>query len=98
MKITKRKEQLLDLLVEGRTNKEMAEALQISEHTVKVHFWRMFQKIGAKNRGSAAAWWINERHPAGETREQIFALGVAEGHRQILSGITLMAEQQKELS
>lgn len=96
MKITKRQAQLLNLLVVGQNNKDIAENLQISEHTVKVHLWRMFQKIGVKNRGTAAAWRINERHFGGETRDQIFAQGVAEGHRQILNGITSMAEQLKE--
>jgi len=43
------------LLVDGRTNPEIAEALGLSPETVKTYAQRLFDKVGARNRAHAAA-------------------------------------------
>ena len=48
-KLSKRQKQLLILLNKGQSNRDIAETLQISEHTVKVHLWRMFRKLNIKS-------------------------------------------------
>ena len=48
-KLSKRQKQLLTLLNKGQSNRDIAETLQISEHTVKVHLWRMFRKLDIKS-------------------------------------------------
>ena len=54
-KLTKRERQILDTIVTGETNKEIAEKLFISDQTVKWHLHQLYQKLGVKNRTSAIA-------------------------------------------
>ena len=49
-RLSKRQKQLLIMLDEGLSNREIAERLGISEHTVKVHLWRLFRRLGVKSR------------------------------------------------
>lgn len=49
-RLSKRQKQLLLMLDEGLSNREIAERLGISEHTVKVHLWRLFRRLGVKSR------------------------------------------------
>jgi DNA-binding CsgD family transcriptional regulator len=53
--LTTRELDVLRLISEGRTNKEIAQALFISTHTVAVHVARVLQKTGTSNRTEAAA-------------------------------------------
>lgn len=46
IKITRRDEEVLDLLVEGCSNKEIAEQLNISPRTVKQHLRTLFLRAG----------------------------------------------------
>jgi DNA-binding NarL/FixJ family response regulator len=52
-KLSKRQNQLLAMIDQGLSNKEIAEQLSISEHTVKVHLWRLFRRLGATSRTQA---------------------------------------------
>jgi DNA-binding NarL/FixJ family response regulator len=52
-KLTKRQKQLILMLDQGLSNREIAEKLDISEHTVKVHLWRMYQRLGVNSRTQA---------------------------------------------
>lgn len=49
-RLSKRQKQLLVMLDQGLSNREIAERLEISEHTVKVHLWRLFRRLGVKSR------------------------------------------------
>ena len=49
-RLSKRQKQLLLMLDEGLSNRDIAERLGISEHTVKVHLWRLFRRLGVKSR------------------------------------------------
>jgi len=48
--LTRREQQLIPLVAEGLTNKEIANHFCLSEQTVKNHLYRMKQKIGADDR------------------------------------------------
>ena len=49
-KLSKRQKQLIIMLDRGLGNREIAEELDISEPTVKVHLWRLFRRLGVKSR------------------------------------------------
>ncbi|RIK83682.1 MAG: DNA-binding response regulator [Hyphomicrobiales bacterium] len=50
VKLSVREEQIVRLLLLGRTNKEIAQRLQISEKTVKHYMTLLMQKLQARNR------------------------------------------------
>jgi ATP/maltotriose-dependent transcriptional regulator MalT len=52
--LTAREGEILALLSDGRTNRQIAETLFISERTVGVHVSRILHKLGVPNRGAAA--------------------------------------------
>lgn len=51
---TERELEVLEYLMLGKTNKEIAEILMITHHTVKAHVASIINKTGAKNRLGAA--------------------------------------------
>lgn len=53
--ISPREEEVLELIVHGKTNKEIASALFISEHTVKNHLSRIFNKMNVTDRSQIIA-------------------------------------------
>ena len=52
-KLSKRQTQLIAMLDRGMSNRDIATELEISEHTVKVHLWRLFRRLGVKSRTQA---------------------------------------------
>jgi DNA-binding NarL/FixJ family response regulator len=53
--LTLREIQILELLSEGKSNKEIAALLSISDETVKTHLKRLYDKLGASDRAQAVA-------------------------------------------
>ena len=53
-KLSKRQKQLLIMLDKGMSNRDIASMLDISEHTVKVHLWRLFKRLNVKSRSQAS--------------------------------------------
>ncbi|MDQ1462469.1 MAG: hypothetical protein QOI08_3953, partial [Actinomycetota bacterium] len=53
--LTPRERQVLALVADGRTNRQIAEALFINEKTASVHVSNILSKLGVANRGEAAA-------------------------------------------
>jgi len=49
-KLSKRQKQLIIMLDRGLSNRDIATELDISEHTVKVHLWRLFRRLDVKSR------------------------------------------------
>jgi DNA-binding NarL/FixJ family response regulator len=52
--LTQRENDILALLAEGRSNRQIAQALFLSEKTVKAHLAAIFRKLGVTNRTQAA--------------------------------------------
>jgi DNA-binding NarL/FixJ family response regulator len=53
--LSTREREVLALLVEGRTNREIGETLFVSEKTASVHVTHILDKLGVTSRGAAAA-------------------------------------------
>lgn len=51
--LTEREREVLDLIAAGSTNKEIAERLYLSPHTVKEHTSALYRKLNARNRAEA---------------------------------------------
>jgi len=51
--ITRRELEILTLISQGMSNREIAQKLFVSENTVKTHSSRVFDKLGAKRRTQA---------------------------------------------
>ena len=53
LSLSTRQRQLLDLLIEGKSNKEIADDLKIEAGTVKQHLFVLFRKLGVNSRAKA---------------------------------------------
>jgi DNA-binding CsgD family transcriptional regulator len=53
IQLSHRESEVLELLVEGNSNKKIARALSITDHTVKYHLASLFSKFGVQNRTQA---------------------------------------------
>ena len=51
---------MLRQLANGLTNKQIAEALQVSYETVKEHVQHVLRKIGVSDRTQAAVWAVRK--------------------------------------
>jgi ATP/maltotriose-dependent transcriptional regulator MalT len=54
--LSRRELEVLGLVSEGRSNREIAEALVISEHTVARHLQNIFRKLGVSSRTAASTF------------------------------------------
>jgi DNA-binding NarL/FixJ family response regulator len=52
--LTPRQRDVLELLVKGKSNKEIARELDLGEGTVKIHLAALFRNLGVRNRATAA--------------------------------------------
>jgi two-component system nitrate/nitrite response regulator NarL len=59
-KLSEREIEILQCLVEGNSNKVIANRLRITEATVKVHLKSILRKIDVSNRTQAAIWALNQ--------------------------------------
>lgn len=64
--LSRRETAVIRKLCEGASNKDIANALNIGESTVKVHLHACYRKIGVRNRTQAAIWAA--KHLSGPTR------------------------------
>lgn len=53
MKLTNREKEVLDLLIAGMKNREIAEYLHISDNTVETHLTHIYDKLNVRNRVEA---------------------------------------------
>jgi DNA-binding CsgD family transcriptional regulator len=58
--LSEREAEVLRLLVQGHSNRRIAETLVISEPTVATHIRHILEKTGTANRTEAAAWAVRE--------------------------------------
>ncbi len=66
--LTTREAEVLELVADGLSNKQIARALRISEGTVKAHLGSAFRRIGVQQRTQAAIWVQDRRRASGQRR------------------------------
>ncbi len=59
--LTNRELSLVQLVAEGRTNRDISRELHLSEHTVRNYLFRIFNKLGVSTRLELALYAINQR-------------------------------------
>mgnify|MGYP001806647366 CR=1 FL=1 len=67
--LSPREREILSLLIEGRTNKDIARCLDLQEITIKIHLRNVYRKIGAVNRAQAvriamSSGWVVPASPS----------------------------------
>lgn len=71
-RLSQREKQVIGFILEGCTNRQIAETLHTSEQVVKNHLSRIFDKVGVYNRLELALYALNHRlltpSPAAEGR------------------------------
>ena len=78
--LTPRELEVLELLANGASNREIAERLVIAVNTVKIHVRRILDKLGLQNRGEATSF--ARRHGVNSLSTQ--ALSASAGDRESL--------------
>ena len=61
-KLTRREESVVRLVVKGMVNREIAQQLRLSEHTIKNYLFRIFDKLGVSNRVELALYAVARLH------------------------------------
>jgi predicted ATPase/DNA-binding CsgD family transcriptional regulator len=56
--LTGREREVAELIAEGKSNREIAEALVVTVRTVEAHITRILDKLGFKSRTEIAAWAV----------------------------------------
>lgn len=64
--LSTRERQVIQSLASGLTNKEIADSLGLSPHTVKNYLFRIFDKLGVSNRTELLYLTISNSHSEGE--------------------------------
>lgn len=59
--LTDRELSLVQLVAEGRTNREISQELRLSEHTVRNYLFRIFNKLGVSTRLELALYAVHQR-------------------------------------
>jgi DNA-binding NarL/FixJ family response regulator len=61
--LTPREREVLARIAEGRSNREIARLLRLSEKTVKAHVSSVLAKLGVQDRTQAAVWAVRHAEP-----------------------------------
>lgn len=68
--LSKREQQVVRFVAEGLGNREIAEQLKLSEHTVKNYLFRIFNKLGVSNRVELVLYAASQRASGDPVRDQ----------------------------
>lgn len=60
--LTKRELEVLEYVVMGLSNKEVAEKLGVSKDTIRVYMNKIYLKLNVKNRIQASLWFLKNKY------------------------------------
>ena len=58
--LTPREMQILQLILEGRTNREIAAEIFVSEKTIEFHLKNIYTKVGVRKRILVTVWAVQQ--------------------------------------
>ncbi|MCB0670063.1 MAG: response regulator transcription factor [Saprospiraceae bacterium] len=56
--LTDREQRVMDLIIEGKSNNEIAVELEVSVNTIKTHLRHVFRKLEVENRTQASVRYL----------------------------------------
>ncbi len=59
--LSRREEEVVSLVADGLKNREIAQQLNLSEHTVKNHLFRIFERLGISSRAELILYLVGQR-------------------------------------
>jgi DNA-binding CsgD family transcriptional regulator len=59
--VSNREREIMELILQGKSNKEIEDVLFISYNTVKNHIYNLYQKLGVKSRGQLINFVLEAR-------------------------------------
>jgi DNA-binding CsgD family transcriptional regulator len=62
--LTPREHEVVEWIVEGKRNGDIAAILRVSARTVEKHVQNILDKLGVENRTGACTWWHEQRRMA----------------------------------
>jgi|HubBroStandDraft_3_1064219.scaffolds.fasta_scaffold06469_2 PAS domain S-box-containing protein len=62
--LSERGSEVLALVAQGLSNRQVAETLHVSENTVKFHLQNVYQRLAVSNRTEASRWFLHHQDPA----------------------------------
>jgi DNA-binding CsgD family transcriptional regulator len=60
--LTEREREVMQLIMQGYTNRQIARVLGIAEHTIEKHLSNMYRKLEVTNRTSAVLRFLGVSH------------------------------------
>jgi DNA-binding NarL/FixJ family response regulator len=72
--LTRREQQVVSLLAEGLTNREIGDRLGLSRHTIKNYLLKIFDKVGVSNRVELLFLTLTHPGSTGDVYEQVESL------------------------
>jgi two-component system nitrate/nitrite response regulator NarL len=72
--LTRREQQVVSLLAEGLTNREIGDRLGLSRHTIKNYLLKIFDKVGVSNRVELLFLTLTHPGSTGDAYEQVESL------------------------
>jgi len=67
--LTRREDEICSLVAEGLKNREIAKLLNLSEHTVKNHLFRVFERLGISSRTELILYVLGQRSAAAQENQ-----------------------------
>jgi DNA-binding CsgD family transcriptional regulator len=73
-RLTRRQREVITMLADGYSNREIADALDISLDGAKWHVGEILVRLNVDSREAAVAWWRNAEHRGGTPSRSLWAI------------------------